>query len=141
MTTFSKLILFTIPLVALYGCQTDKNLHTANIQKSEVSQGAEIKNIAASKIQVAKNMNITNQKGTIKFMEFEGGFFGIITDNAEHYLPLGLDKQFHQDGAIIEFSAEIKHDIVTMHQWGKAIKINKIKLIKAGNSKNLSNIY
>lgn len=69
---------------------------------------------------------ITQYKGTIKFMSFEGGFYGIVTDNNLKFLPTNLTEKYRQNGAIVEFSGDEIKDIITFQQWGIPFEINEI---------------
>ena len=73
--------------------------------------------------------------GTIKFMEFEGGFFGIVTDEGDKLLPMNLAKEFQQIGAKVKIQGQLVTDMMTIQQWGTPFKITKIELIKAGKPK------
>jgi len=75
------------------------------------------------------------QSATIKFMEFEGGFFGIVTDDGEKLLPMNLAKEFHQIGAKVKVQGHLITDMMTIQQWGTPFNITKIELIKAGKPK------
>jgi len=84
--------------------------------------------------------SITQYKGTIKFMAFEGGFYGIVTDNNLKLLPVNLDTQYKQNGAVISFTGKLLKNINTIQQWGTAFEVNDIHLIKAGSTTNTSEI-
>jgi len=87
--------------------------------------------VAASAIVVG--MDIRNREdivvgtGTVKFLSFEGGFYGILSDDGEHYDPLNLDPEFRVDGLRIYFEARILRDVGTFHMWGAVISILKIQ--------------
>jgi len=38
------------------------------------------------------NRNIVSGTGTVIFLDFEGGFYGILSDDGEHYDPVNLSK-------------------------------------------------
>jgi len=78
--------------------------------------------------------------GTIKFMEFEGGFFGIVTDKGEKLLPMNLAKKFHQVDAKVKIQGKLVTDMMTIQQWGTPFKITKIELIKAGKPRGNDNL-
>jgi putative hemolysin len=67
--------------------------------------------------------------GTITYVDLEGGFFGIVTDGGEQYLPLNLDENVSVDGMRVAFKAEIREDIVTIQQWGTPVEIIMIQQI------------
>jgi len=67
--------------------------------------------------------------GTVKYLDFEGGFYGIIADDDSHYDPLNLPESFKIDGLKVIFSAIIKRGIITFHMWGLVIEIIDIHLL------------
>ena len=75
------------------------------------------------------------QQAKIKYMNIEGGFYGLITHSGDKLLPLNLDKAFKQDGAVVSIQGEKVENMMTIQQWGKPFKITHIKLIKAGRVK------
>lgn len=63
--------------------------------------------------------------GIVRYLTFEGGFYGIIGDNGENYLPDNLSDEFKVDGLKIYFEGTIT-DLTTTVQWGRTITITKI---------------
>ena len=43
--------------------------------------------------------------GTIHYEDLEGGFYGIMADSGERYLPINLNDTFKIDGLRVKFSA------------------------------------
>lgn len=82
--------------------------------------------------------SIIQYKGTIKFIELEGGFYGIVTDNNLNLLPSNLTEKYRQSGAIVEFSGKEIKDIKTTQQWGTPFQINDIYLIRPGCKDDIS---
>lgn len=78
------------------------------------------------------------KQGTVKYMDLEGGFYGIFTESGGKYLPLNMDKEFRSNGAIIQFKGKVQHNMNTIQQWGTPIKLSEVKLIKAGSNVNPS---
>jgi inhibitor of cysteine peptidase len=64
--------------------------------------------------------------GTVVFVKLEGGFFGIITDNGNRYVPINLRKEFQKDGLKIKFEAQLRPELSGIHMWGKYIEITNI---------------
>ncbi len=64
--------------------------------------------------------------GTIKFLSFEGRFYGIVSDNGRFYDPVDLKKEYEVDGLWVYFEAKIL-DLSTIHMWGKPVTILKIQ--------------
>jgi len=67
--------------------------------------------------------------GTVKYMDFEGGFYGIIADDDSHYDPMNLPEGFKIDGLRVIFSAIIKRGFSSIHMWGLIIEIIDIQLL------------
>jgi hypothetical protein len=55
--------------------------------------------------------------GTIRKIDLEGGFFGIITDDGEQLFPLNLGMDFRKDGLRVQFEFEHK-PMFTAQMWG-----------------------
>ena len=63
---------------------------------------------------------------TVKYIELEGGFYGIETDDGESYLPLNLSEEYEEDGLRIVFKMKSRPDVMTTRMWGKTIEITEI---------------
>lgn len=83
-------------------------------------------------IKEQKQMERVLMQGTVRFMNLEGGFYGIITKDGRRLLPMNLEKELRQDGAIIEFSGDVVKDVMTIQQWGTPFKLEDVVLIKPG---------
>ena len=80
--------------------------------------------------EMKKGENIVMGTGTIEFLDFEGGFYGIISDDGEHYDPIDLDEEFRVHSLRIYFEAEILENVCTFHMWGKPVSLLKIQILK-----------
>lgn len=67
--------------------------------------------------------------GTVVYLTFEGGFWGIVGDDGEHYDPVNLDSEFRVNGLRVYFEVKIRRDLVSFHMWGKIVEILKIQKI------------
>lgn len=65
--------------------------------------------------------------GTIRYMDFEGGFYGIVADSGERYDPINLPAQYAKDGLRVRFQVKEKKGVVGIHMWGKIVEIVKIE--------------
>jgi hypothetical protein len=69
--------------------------------------------------------------GTIVFNGFEGGFYGIISDefhNGENcYDPINLPSEFIQDGLRVKFKALVAFGQYGFHMWGTIVRILEIE--------------
>ena len=67
--------------------------------------------------------------GTIKYVNIEGGFYGIVSDNGQKLDPVNLKKEFKKDGLRVKFVYSLKKGGLNIHQWGKIIEIISIRKI------------
>lgn len=65
--------------------------------------------------------------GTIVYLDFEGGFFGIITDDSNYYDPINLPAQFEDDGLRVIFKAKTRLDLGSYHMWGTIVELIYIR--------------
>jgi hypothetical protein len=59
--------------------------------------------------------------GTVVFVKLEGGFFGIITDNGNRYVPINIRKEFQKDGLKVRLEGKFRPDLLGIHMWGTYI--------------------
>jgi putative hemolysin len=64
--------------------------------------------------------------GTVTYIDLEGGFYGIVADDGEHYLPTALPAEYRQDGLRVAFVVDIQSDTVTIQQWGTPVEVVEI---------------
>ena len=69
------------------------------------------------------------EKGTILHFDLEGGFYGIVSEKGEHFLPENLTKEFQQDSLHVYFEGVVT-DKATIQMWGRTLKLTKIKKIE-----------
>jgi len=62
--------------------------------------------VTLSPIAFKSDQNIVSGTGAIIFLDFEGGFYGILSDDGEHYDPVNLSKEFQVDGLRVRFEIE-----------------------------------
>ena len=70
--------------------------------------------------------NNVSTTGTIKFIQLEGGFWGIIGKN-QKYDPVNLPEAFKIEGLKVQFTAKLHEDMVSIHMWGTLVSIIKMK--------------
>lgn len=66
--------------------------------------------------------------GTVTYIELEGGFFGIITESGERYLPLNLPDEYALEGLFVDFTARIAEESATIAMWGTPVHLLSIAL-------------
>ncbi len=63
--------------------------------------------------------------GTIRHVQLEGGFFGIVADSGERYLPENLDQDFQQDRLRVSFEGVLTNR-PNFAMWGRTLHLNRI---------------
>lgn len=65
--------------------------------------------------------------GTVRYLNFEGGFYGIVADNGEKYDPVNLPKEYKKDGLRVMFRVKEKKGMMGFHMWGRIVEVVKIE--------------
>ena len=74
--------------------------------------------------------DIVSGTGTVKFVDLEGGFYGIVGDGGEKYDPSYLSHGFQQDGLRVRFKAKRQENIASIHMWGAVVELVSIERLK-----------
>ncbi len=61
--------------------------------------------------------------GTVTYVDLEGGFYGIVADDGERYLPADLPAEYRQDGLRVRFVVDVMKDTATIQMWGTPVEI------------------
>jgi len=64
--------------------------------------------------------------GTVIYLKIEGGFYGILSDDDQHYDPINLPLEYQKEGLRISFIAKQRSDLLSFHMWGKIIELISI---------------
>ena len=67
-------------------------------------------------------------RGTIRFLDLEGGCWGILTDE-DLYEPVNLDARFRIDGMRVDFEAKLRKDMASPCMIGPMIELTKINAV------------
>jgi len=65
--------------------------------------------------------------GEIQHIDLEGGFYGIVSDDDEHYDPINLPDDFKEDGLLVSFKLAVLENQVSYHMWGEVVRIINIE--------------
>lgn len=65
--------------------------------------------------------------GTVRYIDLEGGFYGLVADNGQRYDPINLPRKYAIDGLRIRFQVKEKKKMSGFHMWGKIVEIIKIE--------------
>jgi hypothetical protein len=67
--------------------------------------------------------DIVSGVGTIRYLDLEGGFYGIEADDGERYNPANLEEAFQEDGLRVRFRGVLQEDVVTIQMWGRPLEL------------------
>jgi hypothetical protein len=68
--------------------------------------------------------------GTVKYIDLEGGFYGIVGDDNKQYEPMNLEQTYQKDGLRVRFQAKIRQEMASIYMWGTIIEITRIEILK-----------
>lgn len=69
--------------------------------------------------------------GTVAYVEVEGGFYVIRSDDGVQYDPINLPAEFRQDGMSVEAEAIRRDDMASYHMAGPLVELLRIRERKA----------
>jgi heat shock protein HslJ len=73
--------------------------------------------------------------GTVRFIDLEGGFYGIVTSSGERFIPDNLPRALLADGITIRFSGMIGNEEPGIAMWGRTIHLISSEKIDRSFSK------
>lgn len=116
-----KIPLLILPLLIIC-CVSKQNTHKKHLpeEKSAIKNEQKL---------IDKDSQIKDMKGTVVYVDLEGGFYGIRGEDGKSYNPINLEEEYKRDGIRIEFSAVVRKDIMSIQMWGTIIEIKKIQKI------------
>jgi len=71
----------------------------------------------------------------MKYLEMEGGFYGIDADSGAHYRPVNLPGEFAEHGLRVRFCAEPLEGVMSFHMWGIPVEIVKMESLETNGKK------
>lgn len=102
-------------LVACGACHNDGQDHSRDdggTRSQESSAADREKSLTAGPI-----------TGTIRYVDLEGGFYGIETDEGAKLDPVNLPEEFQKDGLRLRAEVEPLKDRVSFRMWGTLVRI------------------
>jgi hypothetical protein len=67
----------------------------------------------------------------MRYLTFEGGFYGIYADSGAHYRPVNLPQAFAEDGIRVRFCAQPLEGVMSFRMWGIPVEIVEIESLGA----------
>lgn len=65
--------------------------------------------------------------GKVVYVAVEGGFYGLVSDDGQRYLPDALPQEFRQDGLPVSMRIEPLPASVGFRMWGKKVRLLTIE--------------
>ncbi len=65
--------------------------------------------------------------GTVRYIELEGGFYGIVADDGRKLDPVNLPEEFQKDGLRLEVRVVPLRDRVSVRMWGTPVRVLRLK--------------
>jgi hypothetical protein len=65
--------------------------------------------------------------GTVTYLDFEGGFYGIVTNAGENLYPINLEQDHKIDGLTVHGTYALS-GTATIHQWGTPVEITYVTI-------------
>ena len=81
------------------------------------------------------------QQVTVKYLNLEGGFYGLVSEKGAKLLPMNLPEKYKVDGTILRIKGQPINNMMTIQQWGKPFKVIEAELVKMGNGKPFKSNY
>lgn len=72
---------------------------------------------------------VVSTTGTVVWLDLEGGFYAIRSDDGGTYEPTNLPSEFERDGLRVRFRALIREDVGSFRMVGPVIQLQSIRRI------------
>jgi hypothetical protein len=82
---------------------------------------------AKSELSVVPSQDIVVGVGHIAFLDLEGGFYAIVSDDGVTYDPQSLPDGFKVDGLRVRFTVRIVRGAIGFHQVGPIVEVLDIR--------------
>ena len=68
-------------------------------------------------------------RGTVTYVNIDGGFYGIVDNRDNGFEPINLPEEFKTDGLTVFVVAQKCRDLGSYHMWGETVEIRFIKIL------------
>ncbi len=125
MTISFKYICVIINIEESFKMRNTKGYKIFGLSLIAVALGVSIPLVVIGQINQPENakQDLIYSKGEIVYLSFEGGFFGIISYDGNHYDPVNLPSEFKIVGLKVLFIVEKLDEQVSFHMWGIIVRI------------------
>lgn len=89
---------------------------------------AEQEETVRDKVQEMRDASTTDFTGTMRWIELEGGFWGIITASGGKYLPTqALPEAVQKEGMPVRGTLRLRKGVMTIQMWGSPVEVVTIE--------------
>ncbi|MCS6160337.1 hypothetical protein [Shewanella baltica] len=142
MRTFTAIFLSLLITLFVVGCNdksqpqppSEQPVTDSSVPVAPLSQTTET-NVVDAQPSISIKKGIVMYQGTVRYMNLEGGFWGIITDSSQKLLPQNLPSEYKKDGLRLSFNAKEIKGMMTIQQWGTLSSLSDITVIGQVDSK------
>jgi len=139
---FKKIASVVLTISLLFSCQQNPISSTKiTASKAEVIRVSKVSEMPKKSRSVQAEVKPLIFIATVQYMNLEGGFFGLVSKEGKHWLPINLKKEFQQHGAVIKVKGNAIKGMMTIQQWGTPLSIIDIELIKPGRLGGGNNLH
>lgn len=134
MKKVQKILLSISLALAVSGCSSET-------EKTTKSQAPVVKLDLDSKAAIKKEKpNMVTLRGTVRYKNLEGGFWGFDGSDGKKYMPQGISKDLLVDGMVVEVTGIIEdtNEVMTLQQYGKTLKVKESIMIDNSNARALN---
>ena len=107
----------------LASCSEPESTDVAPVQQDTQKPKNQVEAVAQQLAEAQVKM-IT---ATVRYIDLEGGFYGLVTADGERYLPTNLAEEYQTDGTVLVFKAKPVTDRVSIQQWGTMVELYQVK--------------
>lgn len=80
----------------------------------------------------ASDDSLIQATGTVRYVDLEGGFYGLVDEAGTKYDPDSLPERLREDGLSVRFQV-VEEDVMTTRMWGTPVKVLHIERVDDGN--------
>ena len=119
-------------LVFLVACESPETTDKTEPATKDPATKEVIKEKVGEESKLIDPTEVTSKviTATVRYIDLEGGFYGLETKDGEKYLAENLDDNLKADGTIIQFKVTPVTGVMTTQQWGQLVTLTDVRLIK-----------
>lgn len=132
-----KSLLMTAVFCTLVGCNNNSSKNSEKTKPSPELKTQLVANNNSEKQHKGEEvMPLIKIRGTVKYLNLEGGFYAIYADDGAKYTPFNLAKEYRIAGLVVEIEGRLMDDMLSIQQHGEMLKIESVKIIDASQAED-----